>query len=119
MSNRIFQSVMQRTRETVGRTVGVIDENGIVVACSEHSQIGESRDGVREELEYSGAIAVIGGYTYRYIGENGTDNEFAVFVEGTDDRAEKHQRNRSSARNSFGRRCHDRSGCRQRCKVVQ
>ena len=88
MSNRIFQSVMQRTKETVGRTVGVIDENGIVVACSDHSQIGECRDGAREELAYSGSLAVIGGYTYRYVGENATDDEFAVFVEGSDDRAE-------------------------------
>ena len=82
MSNRIFQGVMQRTKETVGRTVGVIDENGIVVASSDHSLIGESRDGVKEELAYSGNIAVIGGYTYRYIGEHGEDTEFSVFVEG-------------------------------------
>ncbi len=88
MSNRIFQSVMQRTKDTVGRTVGVIDENGTVIACSDHSLIGISRDGVKEELKYSSSVAVIGGYTYRYIGEASEENEFAVFVEGTDERAE-------------------------------
>lgn len=89
MSNRIFQGVMQRTRDTVGRTVGVIDENGIVIACSEYSQIGETRLGVREELAYSGNIALIGGYTYRYVVGSGAENEeYTVFVEGTDERAE-------------------------------
>ena len=87
MSNRLFQGVMQRTKETLGRTVGVIDDNGIVIACSTPSVIGETRTGVKEELAYSGAVAVIGGYTYRFIAD-GMSSGYAVFVEGADERAE-------------------------------
>ena len=78
---------MQRTKETLGRTVGVIDDNGIVIACSTPSCVGETRTGVKEELAYSGAVAVIGGYTYRYITDS-TSSGYAVFVEGADERAE-------------------------------
>ena len=30
MSNRLFQTVIHQTKDVVGRTVGVIDENGII-----------------------------------------------------------------------------------------
>ena len=87
MSNRLFQGVMQRTKEQLGRTVGVIDDNGIVIACSNLSSIGETRTGVKEELAFSGTVAVIGGFTYRYITDN-SSSPYAVFVEGADERAE-------------------------------
>ena len=41
MSNRIFQSLVHQMRDAVGRTLGVIDETGTIIACSELSKIGE------------------------------------------------------------------------------
>ena len=67
MSNRLFQTVIHQMKEVVGRTVGVIDENGIVVACSELSRIGESKQRIREELSYSQDSVVLEGYTYRFL----------------------------------------------------
>ena len=75
-------------KDIVGRTIGAIDENGIVVACSELNKIGESRQRVKEELSFSRDSVVIDGYTYRFI--NSTNkNESIVFVEGDDKEAEK------------------------------
>ena len=53
MSNRLFQTLLHQMKDVVGRTIGVIDENGIVIACSELSKIGESKQRIREELSYS------------------------------------------------------------------
>lgn len=85
MSNRLFQSVIHQMRDTVDRTIGVIDENGTVMACSELSRIGESRAALRDEISYSAPAEtyVKGGYTYRPIGY-GSKAEYIIFVEGED-----------------------------------
>ena len=44
MSNRLFQSVIHQMREAVDKTIGVIDETGAVISCSDLSKIGEVRN---------------------------------------------------------------------------
>ena len=88
MSNRMFQTVIHQMKEVVGRTIGVIDENGIVIACSELGRIGESKQRIREELSYSGESVVLDGYTYRFLAAT-AKSECIVFVEGADREADK------------------------------
>ena len=88
MSNRLFQTVIHQMKDVVGRTIGAIDENGIIVACSELTKIGESRQRVKEELSFSHESVIIDGYTYKFINST-TKNECIVFVEGDDKEAEK------------------------------
>ena len=88
MSNRLFQSVIHQMKDAVDRVIGVVDENGVIIACSELVKIGEIRQGVRDELTYSNDLVVSGGYTYRAIGPAGKA-EYIVFVEGEDKNAEK------------------------------
>ena len=88
MSNRLFQGVIHQMKEAIDRVIGVIDENGVIIACSELVKIGEIRQGVREELAYSSEVVTVGGYTYRPIGA-GTKTEYVTFVEGEDKNAEK------------------------------
>ncbi len=87
MSNRLFQNVVHQMKDVVGRTVGVIDENGIVIACSELGKIGESRQRIREEIAYTSGALTFEGYTYRFIHAGGK-NDCIVFVEGGDTHAE-------------------------------
>ncbi len=91
MSNRIFQTIIHQMKDVVERTIGVIDENGIVVACSEHGRIGESKQRIREELAYSSESIVFEGYTYRFISSGGK-NENIVFCEGEDSTADRDAR---------------------------
>ena len=42
MSNRLFQGVMHQMKDTIDRTIGVIDESMAVIACSDLGRIGES-----------------------------------------------------------------------------
>lgn len=88
MSNRLFQGVIHQMKDAVDRVIGVVDENGVIIACSELVKIGEIRQGVRDELTYSNDLVVSGGYTYRAIGPAGKA-EYIVFVEGEDKNAEK------------------------------
>ena len=75
-------------KDVLGCTIGVIDENGIIIACSELGKIGESRQRIREELSYSGGAVVYDGYNYRFISENDT-NDCIVFAEGNGQEAGK------------------------------
>ena len=88
MSNRLFQTVIHQIKDAMGRTIGVIDENGIIIACSELTKIGESRQRIKEELSFAHDFATIDGYTYRFI-NSGNKTECIVFVEGEDKEAEK------------------------------
>ena len=88
MSNRLFQSVIHQMKDAVGRVVGVIDDNGMIVACSELQKIGEARTGIREELSYASDVLTKEGYTYRYI-TSGSKNDHVLFVEGMDKSAEQ------------------------------
>lgn len=89
MSNRLFQSIIHQMKDAVDRVIGVIDESGTVVSCSELSRIGEVQgSAVSEAFSAPGAVE-INGNTYRSFGSDG-QNEYAVFVEGGDPLAAKY-----------------------------
>ena len=89
MSNRLFQGIIHQMHDAVDRVIGVIDDGGFVIACSELSQIGTSRPKAKEEMAYTTDKMVVEGYTYQHIGA-GAKPEFMVFVEGGDKTAEKY-----------------------------
>ena len=89
MSNRLFQGVVHQMRDTIGRVIGVIDENATVVACSELARIGTSNDFFSIELGESHDIFIRDGYTYKPFGVH-VKPDYAVFVEGTDEIAGKY-----------------------------
>jgi len=88
MSNRLFQGIIHQMRDAVDRVIGVIDDNGAIIACSELIKIGEMRQGVRDELAYTSDAVTSGGFTYKPIG-TGSKWEYIVFIEGEDKYAEK------------------------------
>ncbi len=88
MSNRLFQGVIHQMKDTIDRVIGVIDENSVIISCSELIKIGETRQGVRDELAYTSDVVVLDGYTYRPISST-INSEYVVFVEGEDREAKK------------------------------
>ena len=89
MSNRLFQGVVHQMRDTIGRVIGVIDENSTIVACSELSRIGTNSDFFTIELGDSHDVFIRDGYTYKPFGVH-VKPDYAVFIEGTDDQAAKY-----------------------------
>ena len=88
MSNRLFQSVIYQMKDAVERIIGVIDENGVIISCSELGKIGEIKQGIKDELAYSNDIIVSDGYTYRSLATS-AKSDYVVFVEGEDKMAAK------------------------------
>ena len=88
MSTRLFQSVIQQMKDTLDRVVGVVDENGAVIACSELGRIGEIHEGIIGELT-GVPLLLRGGWTYKPFGSKPRP-DYAVFVEGSDQLATKY-----------------------------
>ena len=89
MSNRLFQSIVYQMHDAIDRTIGVIDETGIVIACSDLVHIGEIHNSMAMNFSNTGDIITKGAYTYKPFGSN-SSNEYVLFVEGIDPQAEKY-----------------------------
>ena len=89
MSNRLFQGIIHQMKDAVDRVIDVIDENGVIISCSDLARIGETRQGIRDELAYTSDAITSGGYTYKLIGSS-SKADYIVFVEGEDKNAEKY-----------------------------
>lgn len=88
MSNRLFQGIIYQMKDAIDRVIGVLDETGVVISCSELGKIGEVRQEVRDEISYSSDVTTFGGYTYRPLMAT-AKSEYTIFVEGEDKTAEK------------------------------
>lgn len=90
MSNRLFQGIIHQIKDAIDRTVGVIDENYTVIACSDLGKIGETHD-----VMFAGGnmgandTFVKDQYTYKMFG-TAQRSEYILFVEGTDPQASKY-----------------------------
>jgi carbohydrate diacid regulator len=87
MSNRLFQTVIQQMKDAVGRVIGVVDENGMIIACSDTKRMGELIGGIRDDLSYSQETVTQDGYTFRFL--NAAKSDCVLFVEGEDKEAER------------------------------
>jgi len=88
MSSRIFQSIVLQMKECSDRAVGVIDEQGTVLACNELSCIGEKWSSVAAMLaaETDGSV-VCNGYTFKALSGWNGQFDYAAFAYGEDEQA--------------------------------
>ena len=88
MSSKIFQNVIIQMKDAVDRTLGVVDEQGFVVASSELAMIGSRLDDFRV-YDFDGAerYVVTNSRTYCPLSAEGVKLDYAAFVEGTDSMA--------------------------------
>ena len=83
MSGRIFQNVVLQLKENTDRTIGVIDGEGIVIACSELSMIGQRwADYVAAINNADGAIVTSDGKAFKALAGWGAQFDYAAFVSG-------------------------------------
>ena len=88
MSNRMFQSVIHQTKEAIERTVGIIDENLTIIACSDLGRVGETST-LSPDAFTAGKVFVEEGYTYMSFGSR-PSSEYVLFVEGGDEAAARY-----------------------------
>lgn len=84
MPNRLFQGIINQMRDATDRIIGVVDESGTVISCSELGLIGEIRKGVIATGVFNGAQICVDSCTYKAFGDS-VHPEYAVFVDGTDE----------------------------------
>ena len=83
MSGRMFQNVVLQLKENTDRTIGVLDGEGNVIACSELSMIGQ------HWTEYvplingaAGAMLSTDGKMFKTLGGWGNQFDYAAFTFG-------------------------------------
>ncbi len=85
MSGRIFQNVVLQFKETTDRTVGVIDAEGTVIACSELTGIGKKWAKYVDAIDAAeGACVALEGKTFKALPGWGGHFDYAVFANGDD-----------------------------------
>jgi len=89
MSNKLFQSIVHQMHDAVGRTIGVIDETSVVIACSNLDEIGEVREHITADFFKPSSTFIINGYTYKSF-DCRSHSEYAVFVKGDDEAAQRY-----------------------------
>ena len=83
MSGRIFQNVVLQLKENTDRTVGVIDGEGVVIACSELSMTGQHwAEHVPTINNASGAMVTSEGKTFKALNGWGNQFDYAAFAFG-------------------------------------
>ena len=86
MSSRIFQGIIVQMKEATDRIIGVVDSEGVVVACSELSLVGTSVNGIYAVADAVGdRVAVTDGKTFKMLGGSDSHFDYVVFVEGADE----------------------------------
>ena len=85
MSGRIFQNVVLQFKETTDRTIGVIDAEGTVIACSELTGIGKKWVKYVEAIDAAeGSCVALEGKTFKALPGWGSHFGYAVFASGDD-----------------------------------
>ncbi len=88
MASRMFQGIVLQMKDSVDRMIGVIDSEGVVVACSELTCIGEHWPGALTALRTAdGPVAYFEGRTFKPLAGWGSQFDYAAFVRGEDETA--------------------------------
>ena len=79
MSNRLFQGIVHQMRESIDRTIGVVDSYAVTISCSDLTRIGETNEYLVLDLNENTDVFVRDGYTYKPFGTRAKP-DYAVFV---------------------------------------
>ena len=89
MSTKLFQTIAAQMKATIGRNVGVIDNSGQIIACSDLARIGRPDEAFASGVNgFNPGFEIHNGKVYRAIGSDVTP-KYIVFVEGDDEFAQK------------------------------
>ena len=85
MSGRIFQNIIVQMKDSLDRTIGVVDDSGSIVASNDLSMIGSRLSAFNaRELEGLDRPMTVDGKTFLPLAAAGKSVEYAVFAVGED-----------------------------------
>ena len=83
MSGRIFQNIVLQFKDAVDAEIGVIDSEGVVIACTELSEIGSRWNELVQGInDAEDEIVALGGKTFKALSGWNGHFDFAVFSYG-------------------------------------
>ncbi|MBQ7566076.1 MAG: helix-turn-helix domain-containing protein [Oscillospiraceae bacterium] len=86
MSGRVFQGVIMQMKEATERTLGVVDTDGAVIACTDPSLIGEKwNEAVIRLSSAPDTVVVVDQRTFKPLISWSAYFDYAVFADGDDD----------------------------------
>lgn len=89
VSNRMFQGVLLQMKDNINYTAGVVDADGIVIACSESTCIGEHWLGAVATINSAdGRVVHYEGKSFKSLAGWGAQFEYAAFVVGDNEIAD-------------------------------
>lgn len=77
-------------KDAMDRTVGVIDAEGIIIACSDVDRLGEPNNHVTNELLESCETVCVDNYTYKPFALKRSKCEYVAFSRGNDETAARY-----------------------------
>ena len=89
MSNRLYQSIIHQMKDAVDCRIGVVDETGTIISCSDLGKIGEVVPQPLTEAFSANTSVVIGDCVYHSFGSP-IHPEYAVFVDNSDPASQKY-----------------------------
>ena len=84
MQNRVFQNTCNQLRKDIRRNIGIMDESGMIIACSDESKVGIQNESVALHFAISNEEYVNGGCIFKKI-ETCNKIIYYVFCEGEDE----------------------------------
>ena len=91
MSNRLFQGIIHQMREAIDRTIGVIDESSIIIACSDLSRVGDIFEEAALDAMAAEDVFIAEECTFKPFGPRQSPS-YAAFVSGADPDARRYVR---------------------------
>lgn len=91
MSNRLFQGIIHQMSEAIDRTIGVIDESSIIIACSDLSRVGDIFEKASLDAMAAEDVFVADEFTFKAFGPRQSPS-YAAFVSGADPDARRYVR---------------------------
>lgn len=91
MSNRLFQGIIHQMSDAIDRTIGVIDESSVIIACSDLTKIGDVFEEAAMEAINSDDVIVSNDHTFKAFGSRQRP-AYAAFVSGGDPDARRYVR---------------------------
>ena len=87
MAARLFQSILLEVKDKVDFILGVVDNTGVITACTELKFIGESIEAAAEFFKTGLEELQTGGYTFHLVGGFEGGGENAVFAGSVSEQA--------------------------------
>ncbi len=84
MQSRMFQNACNQLKKDIHRKIGIMDEHGYILACSDESKVGGKNESAAVYFEMNNDDTVRGGFIFRKIDTYNNDT-YIIFCEGEDE----------------------------------